>query len=41
MVDSRQAEIPFQIGVGRKRGRRYGALAQVIGRTAIHFLRFY
>ena len=39
MVASRQTEIPFDRGVGRQRGRRFGALAQVIGRTAIPFLR--
>ena len=32
-------EIPFYRGVGRQRGRGFGALAQVIGRTAIPFLR--
>ena len=37
MVASRQVEIPFYRGVGRQRGRRVGALAQVIGRTAIPF----
>ena len=41
MVASRQVEIPYYRGVGRKRGRRFGALAQVIGRTAIPFLRKY
>ena len=39
MVDSRQVEIPYYGGVGRQRGRGFGALAQVIGRTAIPFLR--
>ena len=39
MVASRQVEIPFYRGVGRQRGRGFGALAQVIGRTAIPFLR--
>ena len=34
-----QVEIPFYGGVGRQRGRGNGALAQVIGRTAIQFLR--
>ena len=38
MVASRQIEISFYRGVGRQRGRRFGALAQVIGRTAIRFL---
>ena len=41
MVASRQVEIPFHRGVGRQRGRRFGGLAQVIGRTAIPFLREY
>ena len=39
MVPSRQAEIPFYRGVGRQRGPGFGALAQVIVRTAIPFLR--
>ena len=38
MVASRQVEIPFYRGAGRQRGRRLGALAQVIGRTTIPFL---
>ena len=38
MVAPKQVEIPFSIGVGRQRGRGFGALAQVIGRTAIPFL---
>ena len=41
MVASRQVEIPYYSAVGRQRGRRFGALAQVIGRTAIPFLRKY
>ena len=41
MVASRQVEIPYYRAVGRQRGRRFGALAQVIGRTAIPFLRKY
>ena len=41
MVASREVEIPFYRGVGRQRGRRFGALAQVIRRTAIPFLRKY
>ena len=41
MVASREVEIPFYRGVGRQRGRRCGALAQVIGRTAVPFLRKY
>ena len=39
MVASRQIEIPYYRGVGRQRGRGFGAIAQVIGRTAIPFLR--
>ena len=41
MVASKQVDIPFHRGVGRQRGRGYGALAQVSGRTAIPFLRKY
>ena len=41
MVSSRQVAIPNYKGVGRQRGRGFGALAQVIGRTAIPFLRKY
>ena len=41
MVASRQVEIPYFRGVGRQRGRGFGALAQVIGRTAIPFMRKY
>ena len=41
MVASRQVEIPYYRGVGRQRGRGFGALAQVIGRTALPFLRKY
>ena len=41
MVASRQVEIPNYRGVGRQRGRGFGAFAQVIGRTAIPFLRKY
>ena len=41
MVASRQVEIPYYRGVGRQRGRGFGALAQVIGRTAIPCLRKY
>ena len=39
MVASREVDIPYYRGVGRQRGRGFGALAQVIGRTAIPFLR--
>ena len=41
MVASRQVEIPYYRAVGRQRGRGFGALAQVIGRTALPFLRKY
>ena len=41
MVASSQVEIPYYRGVGRQRGRGFGELAQVIGRTAIPFLRKY
>ena len=41
MVASRQVEIPYYRGVGRQCGRGFGALAQIIGRTAIPFLRKY
>ena len=37
MVASRQVEIPYYRGVGRQRGKGFGALAQVIGKTAIPF----
>ena len=41
MIASRQVEIPYYRAVGRQRGRGFGALAQVIGRTAVPFLRKY
>ena len=41
MVASKQKENPFYQGIGRQRGRGFGALAQVIGRTAIPFSRKY
>ena len=41
MVASRQVEIPFYRAIGRQRGRGFGALAQIFGRTAIPFLRKY
>ena len=41
MVASRQVEIPYYRAVGRQRRRGFGALAQVIGRTAIPLLRKY
>ena len=39
MVASRQKEIPYYRAVGRQKGWGFGALAQVIGRTAIPLLR--
>ena len=39
MVASRQVEIPFYRSIGRQRVRGFGALFQVIGRTAIPLLR--
>ena len=41
MVASNTLELPYYRGIGRPRGRVFGALAQVIGRTAILFLRKY
>ena len=41
MVASRQVDNPYYRAVGRQRGRGFGALAQVVGRTAIPFLRKY
>ena len=41
MVASRQVEIPFYTGIHRQRGRGFGALVNVIVRTAIPFLRKY
>ena len=41
MVASREVEIPYYRGIGRRRGRGFGALAQVIGRTAFPFVRKY
>ena len=41
MVASREVEIPFYRGVGRQRGRGFGAITQVFGRTAIPFMRKY
>ena len=38
MVVSRQVEILYYRGFGRQRGRGFGALPQVIGRTAIPLL---
>ena len=39
MVSSNTLELPYYKGIGRQRGRGFGALAQVIGRTAIPFLK--
>ena len=41
MFASRQVEIQYYRGFGRQSGRGFGALAQVIGRTTIPFLRKY
>ena len=41
IVASREVELLYYKGVGRQRGRGFGALAQVIGRTAIPFLKKY
>ena len=41
MVASNTLELPYYRGIGRQRGRGFGALAQVIGTTAIPFLRKY
>ena len=38
MVASRQVEIPYYRGVGRRCGWGFGAFAQVIGKTEIPFL---
>ena len=38
MLASRQVEIPYYRAVGKQRGKGFGALAQVIWRTAILFL---
>ena len=39
MVASNTLELPYYRGIGRQRGRGFGALALVIGKTAILFLR--
>ena len=41
MVASRQVEIPDYRGVGRQKRRGFRALTQVVGRTAVAFLRKY
>ena len=39
MVTSKELELPYYRGVTRQRGRGFGALAQVIGRTAVPFVK--
>ena len=39
MVSSRQEELPFYRGICGQRGRCFGALARVFGRTAVPSLR--
>ena len=39
MVASNTLELPYYKGIGRQRGRGFGDLAQVTGRTAIPFLK--
>ena len=39
MVATRELELPYYRGVARQRGRGFGALAQVIGRTAVPFVK--
>ena len=39
MVASNTLELPYCKGIGRQKGRGFGAFAQVIGRTAIPFPR--
>ena len=41
MVASREVEFPFYRSVGRQRGRGFGSLAHVFGKTLIPFLRKY
>ena len=41
MVAPNTFELPYYKGIGRQRERGFGALAQVIGRTAIPFLKKY
>ena len=41
MVASREVELPSYKGVGRQQGCGFGALAQVIGRTAHPLLKKY
>ena len=39
MVASNSLDIPFHKGIGRQRGLVFGALLQIVGRSAILFLR--
>ena len=39
MFDSRELGLPYYRGVTRQRGRGFGALAQVIARTAVPFVK--
>ena len=39
MIASNTLELPYYQGIGRQRGRGFGALEQIIGRTAIPFCR--
>ena len=39
MVASNTLELPFYKGIGSQRGRCFGALAQVIGKTVVPFWR--
>ena len=41
MVASNTLELSYHKGIGRQKGRGYGALSRLIGRTAIPFLRKY
>ena len=41
MVASNNLELPYYKGIGRQRGRGFGALAQDIGRIPIPFLKKY
>ena len=41
MLASNTLEVPYYRGIGRQRGRGFGAPAQVIGRNAIPLLRKY
>ena len=40
-VASNILQLPYYRGIGRQRGRGFGSLAQVIGRTAFALLRKY